>query len=61
MKYTGMAFQMAITIFLFVFAGRKLDNIFETPQPYCTAGMALLGVFLALYLVIRQLMSEQNK
>ena len=60
MKYAGMAFQMAVTIFLFVFAGRKLDNIFESPQPYFTAGMALLGVFLALYLVIRQLMSEQK-
>ncbi len=60
MKYTGMAFQMAITIFLFVMAGRKLDNIFETPQPYFTAGLALVGVFLALFLVIRQLMSEQK-
>jgi len=60
MKYTGMAFQMAITIFLSVFAGKKLDNYFDTPQPYLTAGMALLGVFLALFLVIRQLMSEQK-
>lgn len=60
MKYTGMAFQMAITIFLFVFAGKKLDNYFETSQPYLTAAFALLGVFLALFLVIRQLMADQK-
>lgn len=60
MKYTGMAFQMAVTIFLFVFAGMKLDNHFATSQPYYTAGLSLLGVFLALFLVIRQLMSDQK-
>jgi len=60
MKYTSMAFQMAVIIFLFVFAGMKLDEYFESPQPYLTAGLALLGVFLALFLVIRQLMSEQK-
>jgi len=60
MKYTSMAFQMAVIIFLFVFARMKLDEYFESPQPYLTAGLALLGVFLALFLVIRQLMSEQK-
>lgn len=60
MKYGGMAFQMGVTIFLFVFAGRKLDNYFETAQPYLTAAMAVLGVFLALFIVIRQLMADQN-
>ena len=37
MKYTGMAFQMAITISLFTFGGVKLDAHYQNEQPIFTA------------------------
>lgn len=61
MKYGGMAFQMGMTIFLCVFLGKKLDNYFELSPPYLTATLAIVGVFLAMFLVIRQLMADQKQ
>ena len=53
LKYSNMAFQMAITIGLFVFVGYELDKYFALKQPICTIVFSLLGVALALYSVIK--------
>ena len=53
MKYSGMAFQMAIIIFIGSFAGQKLDAHFQTPKPYFTIFLAVVGVTLAMYISLK--------
>ncbi|MEM1214973.1 MAG: AtpZ/AtpI family protein [Bacteroidota bacterium] len=54
MKYSGMAFQMGIIILLGVFAGKKLDEYFQT-EPYLTVLLALLSIGAALYSTLKDL------
>ena len=49
LKYSGLAFQIAVVVGLFAFAGVKLDEHYGTERPYFTAGLALVGVGVALY------------
>lgn len=53
MKYSGMAFQMGITILIGTWAGKKLDEHYQSPKPYFTMVLALLSTFAALYLVLK--------
>ena len=55
LKFSGMGMQMAITIALFAWLGTFLDKKFETDKPLWTAGLSLLGVFVGLYLMFKQL------
>lgn len=48
-----MAFQMGVTIGVFTFAGYKLDQNFRSVTPYWTIALALCGVGLSLYSVIK--------
>jgi F0F1-type ATP synthase assembly protein I len=52
-KYSGMAIQMGITIFLAVYAGMALDEKIGTATPWFTLLFSLLGVSAAIYIVIR--------
>ncbi|MEZ4981852.1 MAG: AtpZ/AtpI family protein [Saprospiraceae bacterium] len=36
MKYSGMAFEMAAILFVFVFGGKKLDDVVRTETPWFT-------------------------
>jgi F0F1-type ATP synthase assembly protein I len=53
-QYSGIAAQMGITIAVFAFLGKYLDGIAGTDK-LLTALLALFGVLLSLYFVIRQL------
>lgn len=53
LKFTGMGFQMLAIIGLFSFAGYKIDQSANHHTKWVTATLALLGVFISLYLVIR--------
>ena len=55
MKFTGMAFQMVVIIGLFSFAGYKIDESAGHQTKWVTAVLALAGVFISLYLVIRSI------
>lgn len=55
LKYTGMAVQMAVTIMLGVFGGRKLDAYYEMETPIFTLILSVVGVGAALYLTIKDL------
>ena len=48
-----MAFQMGAIIGLATWLGWWLDKYYQLSTPYCTIGLSLLGVGLALYLSIR--------
>lgn len=52
-RYSAMAGQMGITIFLGVWGGQKLDAYFKTETPWFTLALSLLAVFAAMYFVIR--------
>ncbi len=54
-KYSGIAFQMLAIIGLSAWAGVWLDGHYHTKTPWFTVGLMLLGLFVALYQVIRSL------
>ena len=58
MKYTGMAFQMAATIAVGIFAGKYLDRYFQTETPYFTILGAFIFAAAAMYLVIKDFLKN---
>lgn len=52
-KYSGIAVQMFAIIGLSTWAGIWLDKHFQTHTPWYTIGLTLVGIFGALYQVIR--------
>jgi F0F1-type ATP synthase assembly protein I len=59
--YSGIAFQMIAIIGIGTFVGTLLDEHFETSKPVLTAGLSLLSVLIAIFVVIRQLISNSKK
>ena len=58
-KYSGMVFQMGITIALGVWGGIKLDEKFPVAKfPVFTVVLSLLSVFAAMYWVIKGLLKK---
>ena len=60
LKYGNMAFQMAGIIGLSVYGGQKLDKYFDNKTPVYTIVFSLLGIFVAMYLVLRDLINPKN-
>lgn len=58
--FSGIAIQMGVTIGLGVFAGIKLDESYPNKYSAFTIIFSLLGVFVSLYAVIKQL-ERMNK
>jgi F0F1-type ATP synthase assembly protein I len=54
-----MATQIGITIFLGVWGGMKLDRYFQFESPIMTLALSLLGVVLAVYIVIRDVLRKR--
>lgn len=54
-RYTGVAFQLLITIALFSFIGYKLDERNQNDKPILTAVLGLTGVVVALIQVVKSL------
>lgn len=52
--------QMGVIIFLFAYLGNWLDETHPNPKVYYVKILVMVGVFLALYNVIRQV-NEINK
>ena len=52
-KYSSVGFQMIVIIGLFAFAGYKIDESTAHEVKWVTAVLSLVGVFIALYIVIR--------
>ena len=57
-KYSGMAIQMAITIGIGTFIGKKLDAHYQLEKPYLTILCALVAVVAAMYLVLKDLIRQ---
>lgn len=56
-KFSGIAFQMIAVIGVFAFAGYKIDEATGHTIKWATAALSLIGVFIALYIVIRSVKS----
>jgi len=54
-KFTGLAFQMIAVIGLFAYAGHRIDKATNHSVQWATALLALIGVFISLYLVFKSL------
>lgn len=58
---TGVAFQMGITIYLFILLGKWLDSKYNNGEKLFIIIATLLGVAVSLYLVIKQLNRINSK
>lgn len=58
-----MAIQMAVIIGLSAWGGTKLDEKYQTKEPYFTIVLSLLGIGASLYLTIREVIkaSKENE
>lgn len=52
LKYSGLAFQMIGVMVLAAFAGMKLDDHFQTENPWFTIILLLIAVVASMVLVI---------
>ena len=60
-KYSGMGFSIAASIFMGVLIGQYLDEKFATAKPYWTAGMALLFLLIGMYAALRDILFPPEK
>lgn len=56
-KYSSIGFQMIAIIGVFTYAGYKIDQYAHHSVRWVTATLALTGVFVSLYIVIRSVKS----
>ncbi|WP_345071694.1 AtpZ/AtpI family protein [Hymenobacter fastidiosus] len=54
-RYSGLGFQMLAIIGLCTWGGLKLDEYFQTENPWYTIGLMVSGLVAATYQVIRSL------
>lgn len=52
---TGAGIQMGVIIFATAYLGKKLDVYYETQTAWFTLGFVLFGIFISLYLLIKQI------
>ncbi|RYE29863.1 MAG: AtpZ/AtpI family protein [Sphingobacteriaceae bacterium] len=57
LKYSGMGFQMIAILGIFSFAGYKIDQYLHHQVQWVTALMAIIGIFVSLYLIFKSLKS----
>lgn len=60
-KYSGLAFQMAATIVVFVFIGKFADQYFDNEKPVLIAVSSLIGVFLSIYNLVREVKKSNEE
>lgn len=60
LKYSGMAFQMTAVLLIGTLIGKKLDAYYQLERPYLTILFALLSIFAALYLILKDLIKGKN-
>ncbi len=54
-RFSGVGFQMAVTIFIGTYIGVKLDEKYPNENNIFTIVFTLLFVFASLYIVIKQI------
>ncbi len=59
-KYSGLAFQMGITIYLGSLLGDYLDERLDNESSLYSKVITLLAVFISIFSVIRQVIKDSN-
>ncbi len=59
-RYSGVGIQMVVIILLFYWAGSKLDERAATEKPVYTAIITLLGVFIGLYITLKEFIGKKD-
>ena len=59
-KFTGLALQMGLTIYLGSVLGNYLDNTYDRPDGLYMKICTLVAVFLSIISVIRQVIKHQE-
>jgi len=57
-KYSGLAIQMGVIIFLTTWGGIKLDEVTGTAKPLFTIILSLLGVFAAIWVAVKDFIKK---
>ena len=57
-KYSALGFQMIAVIGIFTYTGYKIDAAYHHSVQWATAALALVGVFISLYIVFRGIKSS---
>ena len=60
LKFSGLAIQMAVTIYLGNLLGKYVDEIAESGSDIYTKIITLLAVFLSIFVVIREVIKSQE-
>jgi ATP synthase protein I len=60
LRFSNLTIQMGVIIGLSTWGGMKLDEHFQTKDPYYTIVLSLLGIGAALYVVLRDVMKQSN-
>ena len=60
-RYSGLAFQMIAVILAFVWAGRKIDEIYFQGNSIFIIVFSLIGVLIAMYIAIKDLLKITKK
>ncbi len=58
-RYSGMGFQIAASIIICLLLGKWLDAKFPMKFPVFTTALTILGVFLGVFFVIRDLLKKK--
>jgi len=59
-RYSGVGIQMVVIILMFYWAGSKLDERAATEKPVYTAIITLLGVFIGLYITLKEFIGKND-
>lgn len=59
-KYSSLAFEMGIIIFLGAFGGDWLDKYFKNETPWYTIGLSLFAVLGSTYLLIIRVLHDNK-
>ncbi len=60
-RYSGLAFQMVVIILAFVWAGKKIDEIYFQGRTIFIIVLSLIGVFIAMYVVLKEFLNISKK
>jgi len=59
--YSGLAFQMIAIILAFVWAGKKIDEIYFQGRTIFIIVLSLIGVIIAMYVILKDFLKITKK
>ena len=60
-RFTGIGFQLGVTIYLAVYIGKKLDSHFLMEKKLFTLGFILISLIASIWSIVKQLEKINNE